>query len=242
MSESGRRAVVTAGAGGIGLATRRVLESRGWNVVGIDVATSEDADERVLTADVADEAAVTHAIETAAERLSGLDALICVAGITTIGTAEETAPADWHRMMGVNLTGPYFCVRAALPHLRRGNSPAIVTVGSQFGLIAERRYVAYCASKAGLIHFTRALAVDHGREGIRVNCVCPGPVMTAGNRAYFRSVPDPEGELRRYTARTLSDRFAEPEETARVIAFLADPESSALSGSIVVADAGYSIH
>ncbi len=232
---------MTGGAAGIGLATRRLLESRGWKVVGVDIASSDDIDDGLLLADVANEEAINQAIQTAADRLSGLDALICVAGITTIGTAEETAPADWDRIMAVNLTGPYFCVRAALPYLRQGNSAAIVTVGSQFGLLAEQRYVAYCASKAGLIHFTRALAVDHGREGIRVNCVCPGPVMTAGNRRYFQAVPDPEGELRRYTSRTLAGRFAEPEETARVIAFLAGDESSALHGSTVVADAGYSI-
>ena len=225
------------------MATCQLLEGRLWDVIALDLAPRADVDDdRSVIADVGDESAVIQAITTAAERLSGLDALICVAGIDTVGTVEETSPADWNRVMNVNVTGAYLCARAALPHLRLGDAPAIVTVASQFGLIAKDRFVAYCASKAALIHLTRAMAVDHGKEGIRINCVCPGPVDTPLNRAYFDSTENPGAELRKYSDRMLSNRFAEPEETARVIAFLASEEASALYGSNVVADAGYSIH
>ncbi len=212
-------------------------------MIALDLTVRSDAaDDRTVIADVGDESAVNAAISAAVERLAGLDSLICVAGIDVVGTAEETSPADWHRVISVNVTGPYLCVRAALPYLRQGRMPTVVTVGSQFGLIAKDRFVAYCASKAALAHLTRAMAVDHGREGIRINCVVPGPVDTPLNRAYFDSTGDPEGERRKYSDRTLSGRFAESEETARVIAFLASDESTSLYGSIVVADAGYSIH
>jgi 2-keto-3-deoxy-L-fuconate dehydrogenase len=241
MQDFARRALVTGGASGIGLATRRLLADRGWSVIGLD-RSSRLGDDDLVIADVSDPEAVEWAVAEAIGRLGGLDSLICVAGISEHGSVEETEPEDWDRIMGVNAKGPYLCVRAAIDHLRQGQEATIVTVSSQFGLMAAAGYVGYCASKAALVNLTRAMAVDYGPEGIRVNGVCPGPVDTPMAERHIAATADPEQAREDFTARTVSGRYAQPEELAAVIAFLAGGESSALFGSIVIADGGFSIH
>lgn len=241
-----RRAIVTGAASGIGEATARMLSSHGGRVMGFDISTRQGdpahRDYQILQVDVSDPASVHEGFQRAIALLGGLDVLVCAAGITARGSAEDTTPEAWDRMLGINVKGPYLCARAALPHLRQGNSPAIVNVGSQFGLIAAEGYVAYCASKAALVHMTRAMAVDHGPEGIRVNVVCPGPVDTPMSRAHIAASGSPEDERTNMTARTLSGRFAQPDELAEVITFLSSDKASAIYGASIVADAGYSIY
>jgi NAD(P)-dependent dehydrogenase (short-subunit alcohol dehydrogenase family) len=241
-----RRAIVTGAASGIGEATARMLSARGTRVVGFDISTMQgDPDARdypLLQVDVSDPASVATGFKQALATLGGLDVLVCAAGITARGNAEDTTPEAWDRMMGINVKGPYLCAREALPHLRQGHLPAIVNVGSQFGIIAAEGYVAYCASKAALIHLTRAMAVDHGPEGIRVNAVCPGPVDTPMSRAHIAASASPEEERTSMTWRTLSGRFAQPDELAEVITFLSSEQASSIYGANIVADAGYSVH
>lgn len=241
-----RRAIVTGAASGIGEATARMLVRRDVAVVGFDLhcdaEESEGREYPLLRVDVSDASSVDRGVGEAVSILGGLDTLICAAGVTARGTAEETTPEAWDRMLGANAKGPFLCARAAIPHLRGGEAPSIVNVGSQFGLIAAPGYVAYCASKAALIHLTRALAVDHGPEGIRVNAICPGPVDTPMSRAHIDASASPDIERINMTARTLSGRFADPDELAEAIVFLASPAASAVYGANLIADAGYSIH
>jgi 2-keto-3-deoxy-L-fuconate dehydrogenase len=240
-----RRVIVTGAGSGIGEATVALLSERGVSVVGFDLAgddTVRGTSAPLLRADVADPAQVVAGVDRALELLGGLDALVCAAGVTERGNVDETDPVLWDHVFGVNVRAPYLCARATLPHLRAGRSPAIVNVGSQFGVIAASGYVAYCASKAALVHLTRAMAVDHAPEGIRVNVVCPGPVDTPMAQRHIGASADPAAELASMTGRTLTGRFAEPRELAQVIAFLVSDEASVLHGATIMADAGYSIH
>jgi meso-butanediol dehydrogenase/(S,S)-butanediol dehydrogenase/diacetyl reductase len=239
-----RRAIVTGAASGIGMAVADLMRREGAQVIGFDrVAIPEwQHGESLLAVDVTDPSAVEAGVEEAVAVMGGLDVLVAAAGMSRRGTAEETPPDVWDEVFALNAKAPYLCARAAVKHLRSGDAAAIVNVGSQFGLIASKGYVAYCASKAALIHLTRAMAVDHGPEGIRVNAVCPGPTETPMLDANIKEFADPAGAFDAMVGRTLHGRLSQPGEIAEIIAFLASERASSVHGAIVVADAGYSIH
>jgi NAD(P)-dependent dehydrogenase (short-subunit alcohol dehydrogenase family) len=155
------------------------------------------------------------------------------------GDVTETSPEEWERVLAVNLGGAYNISRAGIPHLRASGGGTVVHVGSQFALVGCLASPAYCASKAGLIGLTRAMAVDHASEGIRVNCVCPGPVdtpMLAGTSA----TPELTARERARTQhRNLVGRLGRPEEIAATIAFLTSDEAGSMTGSIVAVDGGW---
>ncbi len=183
------RALVTGAASGIGQATARLLAERGAAVACVDV-NSAGLDETRDDHDGGRPGRATHgrrdrsrrgrgAVADAVAELGGLDAVANVAGIGDFtGDVTEIALDEWARVLGINLTGAFHVSRATIPHLRAAGAGAIVNVSSQFGLVGCLASPAYCASKAGLIGLTRAMAIDHTAEGIRVNCVCPGPVDT----------------------------------------------------------------
>ncbi len=139
----------------------------------------------------------TAAVDEAAAALGGLDVVVAAAGIAARGTVADTDPADWDRVLAVNLRGVYLTGRAAIPHLRAAGGGAIVNIASQLGLVAAAGAAAYCASKGAVISLTRAMAIDHGPEGIRVNCVCPGPTDTPLLEPYFGGADDPAAERQR---------------------------------------------
>ena len=131
-------------------------------------------------------------VDEAAAALGGLDVVVAAAGVAGRGTAADTALEEWERVFAVNARGVYLTARAAVPHLREAGGGAIVVVASQLGLVAAAGAAAYCASKGAAVMLTRAMAVDHAPEGIRVNCVCPGPTVTPLLEDYFALAPDPE--------------------------------------------------
>jgi NAD(P)-dependent dehydrogenase (short-subunit alcohol dehydrogenase family) len=241
------RALVTGAASGIGQATAMLLAGRGAAVACLDVnadALAETAaaiGERALPipCDVTDLAAVEAAVSQAAADLGGLDAVANVAGVGDFtGDVAEIAPEEWARVLAINLTGPFHVSRAAIPHLRAAGG-AIVNVSSQFGLVGCLASPAYCASKAGLIGLTRAMAIDHTEEGIRVNCVCPGPVDTP-MLAWTDATPELTARERgRTQGRNLSGRSGRPEEIAATIAFLLSDDVGFMSGSIVAVDGAW---
>ena len=242
------RALVTGAASGIGRATAMLLAGRGAAVACLDVnadglaETAAAIGERALPipCDVTDLAAVEAAVSQAAADLGGLDAVANVAGVGDFtGDVAEIAPEEWARVLAINLTGPFHVSRAAIPHLRAAGSGAIVNVSSQFGLVGCLASPAYCASKAGLIGLTRAMAIDHTEEGIRVNCVCPGPVDTP-MLAWTDATPELTARERgRTQGRNLSGRSGRPEEIAATIASLLSDDVGFMSGSVVAVDGAW---
>ena len=242
------RALVTGAASGIGQATAMLLAGRGAAVACLDVnadglaETAAAIGERALPipCDVTDLAAVEAAVSQAAADLGGLDAVANVAGVGDFtGDVAEIAPEEWARVLAINLTGPFHVSRAAIPHLRAAGGGAIVNVSSQFGLVGCLAIPAYCASKAGLIGLTRAMAIDHTEEGIRVNCVCPGPVDTP-MLAWTDATPELTARERgRTQGRNLSGRSGRPEEIAATIAFLLSDDVGFMSGSVVAVDGAW---
>ena len=195
--------------------------------------------EVTLACDVTDADALAAAVDEAAAALGGLDVVVAAAGIAARGTVADTDPADWDRVLAVNLRGVYLTGRAAIPHLRAAGGGAIVNIASQLGLVAAAGAAAYCASKGAVISLTRAMAIDHGHEGIRVNCVCPGPTDTPLLEPYFGGAADPAAERKAYEAMQLHSRLVTAEEVADAVAYLAAPGSSSTMGAALVVDGGY---
>ena len=242
-----QRAVVTGAASGIGRATALRL-SRDWaDLILVDLVPPDrvaaeirntGGRARAITADVGDDAAVSKLFDELTRDDLPLSGLVCAAGINIRSELAEMTLAEWDRLMSANLKGVFLCCREAVPALRKAHGAAIVNVASDLGLVAGRRAAAYCASKGGVIQLTRGLALDHGREGIRANCVCPGPVDTAMLRGGYESEADAEEALRRAAEQTLLGRLGRPEEIAGVIAFLLSDAASFMTGAIVPVDGG----
>jgi NAD(P)-dependent dehydrogenase (short-subunit alcohol dehydrogenase family) len=234
--------LVTGGASGIGAACVRRFQGDGCTVAVLDrdaAALARSPAEGSVTCDVSDAAALDSAIEEAAAALGGLDVVVAAAGIAARGTVVDTDPADWDRVLAVNLRGVYLTGRAAIPHLRVAGGGAIVNIASQLGLVAAANAAAYCASKGAVISLTRAMAIDHGHEGIRVNCVCPGPTDTPLLEPYFGGAADPPAERKAYEAMQLHSRLVTADEVADAVAYLAGPGSSSTMGAALVVDGGY---
>ena len=238
------KALVTGGASGIGAATVARLRRDGMRVAALDVnesrLASADADVRVL-ADVTSEPDLQHGVDEAATALGGLDVVVAAAGVAGRGTVADTPLQEWERVFAVNARGVYLTAKAAVPHLREAGGGAIVVVASQLGLVAAAGAAAYCASKGAAVMLTRAMAVDHAPEGIRINCVCPGPTVTPLLEDYFALAPDPADERRRYEQAQVHGRLITAEEIADAIAYLASPQASSTIGAALVVDGGYSI-
>jgi NAD(P)-dependent dehydrogenase (short-subunit alcohol dehydrogenase family) len=232
----GRVTVVTGGAGGIGLATARRARALGAHVAVLDLAAPPDGEGFLgVECDVADEQSVAAAFATVAERLGPVRVLVNNAGIAPRWRpAAELGAADWDRVLRINVIGAANCARAALPQLRAGGGGTIVNVASLAGRFRSLSSdAAYAASKGALIAFTRQLAFEVVRDGIRVNCVCPGGVATAILDRNF----DAEQKQRTEAAIPLG-RLAEPEEVAAVICFLAADASSYMVGAAVDVNGG----
>ena len=236
--------LVTGGASGIGAATVARFQQDGARVAVLDrdaARLAGIAAEARLEADVSVENEVIRAVDAAAEALEGLDVVVNCAGVGGDGTVADTPLERWERIFAVNVRGTFLTSKAAIPHLRRAGGGVIVNVASQFGLVGAANSAAYCASKGGVVQLTRAMAIDHAGEGIRVACVCPGPTDTPMLAAYFERCPDPEAERRRKAGTQLHGRLLAPGEIADAIHYLASPSASSAIGTVLVLDGGYTI-
>jgi len=243
--------IITGAQSGIGLATARRFAAEGAAVVLADIkdATSladelvgSGAQARFVHTDVSSAAQVQALLEQTLSAYGRLDVLVNNAGIELPKKITDTTEAEWDRLMDVNLKGVFLCSRAAIVAMRRQGGGVIVNVGSELGLVGGSEIAAYCATKGGVVQLTKAMAVDHAPDGIRVNCVCPGPVATPLLEATIRRSADPEKEKYSILDKTLMKRFGDPTEIANAILFLASDQSSYMTGSILVVDGGVTAH
>ena len=241
---SGKTAIVTGAAGGLGSAICRLFAREG---AGVAVADLDWEAARALAGEIAAaggrafpvRADVTSAedaaemTEAAVRFAGGVDILVNNAGIAGLGAVTEISEADWNRVLAVNLTGAYLCSRRVIPEMIRAGGGSIVCVSSVAGVVAQPGQAAYHASKHGLIGLVRAMALDHARDGIRVNAVCPGAVDTP------LLSPLTEERMADLAARHALGRIAQPEEIAAAVLHLAGDESSFTTGTALLADGGW---
>jgi NAD(P)-dependent dehydrogenase (short-subunit alcohol dehydrogenase family) len=240
----GMNALVTGGASGIGAAVASQLTARGARVAILDRETA-GAPEGVLAlkADVTDDAAVREAVDRAAAELGSLHTLVSNAGIGSIGTVEDNDDEEWARVLDVNVLGMVRTARHALPHLRRAaaDRPGAVSITQTCSIAATAglpQRALYSASKGAVLSLTLAMAADHVREGIRVNCVNPGTVDTPWVGRLLDATDDPAGERAALEARQPTGRLVSAAEVAGAIAYLASPLSGATTGTALAVDGG----
>ena len=247
MNFTGKVVLITGGASGMGAATAREFAHKCAQVVIVDIngalaktVAAEIGAGEPLIGDVADSAFCNLAVETTLARHGRLDVLVNCAGVIFRAAAEGTSDESWRRVMGVNVDGVFFMSRAAVVPMKKQKSGAIVNFGSIWGGVGAAGVVAYCTSKGAVHNLTRAMALDHVKEGIRINAVCPGEVNTP-MLASGRAVPPTAEDLRKLGETVVPmGRLADPVEIARVVVFLASDEASYMTGSMVTIDAGYS--
>ena len=231
---AGKVALVTGASSGMGAATAALLAQGGARVF---TAQRRGAGYEDIVADLNDPGSPADIINHIKTTAGHLDILVNNAGIMREGRADEMALEDWHAQLQVNLTAPFLLIRAALP-LMRGRAGAIVNVGSIEGLGNNPGHAAYGASKAGLHGLTRAIAVDHGADGIRCNAVAPGWVDTDLNEDYIASMPDPAAFRAEIGGIHPIGRTGAPEEVAELICWLASDAASFMTGQIITIDGG----
>jgi NAD(P)-dependent dehydrogenase (short-subunit alcohol dehydrogenase family) len=239
----GAVAIVTGAAGGIGSATVRLLRERGAAVVAedIDPAVDELADDRIapLQGDAAQSDVARQAVALALERFGRLDVVVNNAGRFLLKPIAETTDDEWDGLMATNVRSVFVHCREALPHLLANGGGVIVNVSSISGVVGLPAQGAYCATKGAIAQITRQLAVEHAGDGVRVNAVAPGAVDTNFVNAALSGAPDLQAARRDIGASHPIGRMASPEEIARIMVFLASPESSYMTGAVVMADGGY---
>lgn len=228
-------ALVTGGRSGIGQAIARRLRDEGATV--ITAQRGEDKEFDWISADFFDPETPERIIEEVIARTGQLDVLINNAGMMQEAAIEDMSLEDWQRNLTLNLTAPFLMIRAALPYLRKTKG-SIVNTGSVEGLVSNPLHAAYGATKAGLHGLTRAVAVDHGHEGIRCNAVAPGWIDTDLNLDLIANMPDPDAFQHNIGRIHPIGRTGSPEEVAALVAFLAAEESGFITGQIYPVDGG----
>ena len=244
-SLKGLTVLVTGAASGMGRATAEIFAAEGASVAVTDFdggragAVARSILEkggvcRDWRLNVADKSEISRVVGAVADEFGGLDIVINNAGISGFAPIDaENYDEVWSRLMSVLLTGQQWVIRAALPHLRKSASPRIVNIASTEALGATAMDSAYAAAKAGVTGLTRALAVELGREGITVNCICPGPILTGMTEA----IPD-EAKQKYAKRRTALGRYGRPEEVAHVTVSLCMPAASYITGVTIPVDGG----
>ena len=215
-------------------------DGRAAERVAADILAGGSGDALGLTLDVTDEAAVNALAADVAARHGGLDVLVNNAGVGHVGTIEQTTTADLDRLYAVNVRGVFAMSRAFLPAMLARSAGSIVNLASIGGIVGIRDRLAYCTTKFAVVGLTKSMALDHARQGIRVNCVCPGRVETPFVSARLKEYADPEAAYREMSATQAVGRMGTPEEIAAAILYLASDEARFITGSALIIDGGWS--
>ena len=243
-------AIITGAGSGIGRASAIKFAQEGAKVVAVDIQ-KDGCDETVrsiladggaataLHADVTDTAAVRRMVRTAVESYGRLDILFNNAGISIRGTILELDEEDYDRLFAVNVKAVFLGCKEAIPVMKSQGGGVILNTASQLAIVGIEESVVYPATKGAVIQLTRCLALDHGRDGIRVNSLCPGPIDTPLSRLNREQSGDPEATLRSRLSNIPMGRLGMPQEMANVAAFLCSDEASFVTGATVLADGGW---
>lgn len=230
-------AVVTGGASGIGKAVTETLATAGARVAVLDLNPGAGS-ATALRCDVADDDSVRGAIARVVDTFGRIDILVNNAGIGAQGTVADNSDDEWRRVFEVNVFGTVRVSRAALPYLRRSPAAAIVNICSIAATTGLPDRAVYSASKGAILSLTRAMAADHLREGVRVNCVNPGTVDTPWVQRLLASSADPDAELAALQARQPHARLVTAQEVAGAVAYLAGPAASSITATMLEVDGG----
>ncbi len=235
----GLAALVTGGASGIGAATADLLAQRGARVAVLDRDPPAPGSPHLFArCDITDRAAVEAAVARVAEAFGGLDVLVNNAGIGAQGDVAANDDAEWRRVLDVNVVGTARVSAAALPHLRASRHAAVVNTCSVVAVVGVVDRALYAASKGAVLALTYAMAADHVREGIRVNCVTPGTADTPWVARLLDAAEDPAAAGAALRARQPLGRLVSPQEVAHAIAYLASPLSGSTTGTALGVDGG----
>lgn len=246
MQLGGKTAIITGAGAGIGEATAKLFAENGARVAIVDrdlahaqdVAAAIGENALALGADVSKASDVDAAVAATMDRFGRIDILVNNAGYGIRGSVTGTSEADWDALMAVNVKGVFLCSRAVIPHMAAGGGGAIVHTASNAALVGLADRAAYVASKGAVAALTRAMALDHVGQGIRVNAVAPGTTWSSYFDKMIETHPDPDGFVAALNARAPMARTAQPIEIAQAILWLASDASSYATGTVLTVDGG----
>jgi meso-butanediol dehydrogenase / (S,S)-butanediol dehydrogenase / diacetyl reductase len=246
---AGKIAFITGAGSGIGRACAELFAQQGAKVIlagrraeplnsAVAKINNSGGEAIAVPCDVTDSAQVSAAIKAAVDQFGSLTTVVNNAGVIVPGNAEQTTDANWDMMIDINLKGTFLVSRASLQFLRKANGGSIINIGSIYGVVGSKQRVAYAASKGGVTMLTRAMALDHAHENIRVNCICPSLVETEIAKQLFANAPNPDEARRQRVSLIPMGRAGTPQEIAHLAAYLASDESAWVTGAALPIDGG----
>ena len=250
MELEGKVALVTGGNSGIGRAIAELFAREKAKVVIADIKrgdtvqtiAKEGGSATFIQADLRDDSQVKRLVAGCVKKYGTLDIVCNNAGIELVGPLVETTEEEWDRVVDTNLKSVFLVSRHALPHMIEKRKGIIVNTASQLGIVARENLAAYSASKAGVILLTKAMALEHAKDGIRVNCVCPGAIETPMINRILRFESNSKESRKLLVGKHPIGRLGRPEEIAQAVLFLASERSSFVTGAALVVDGGYTIY
>ena len=247
---AGKKVFISGGATGIGKATAVLFAEQGAvvTIFDRDIENGEKCLQKILNSggrgiftsgNLIYPEEVEKAVEQSWHTFGGIDILINNAGVESPYSVHEMPVEEWDRVLAINLRGMYLMAKAVIPIMKKSGGGAIVNTASISGLLGWPLSAAYCASKGGVIQLTKQMAVDYAQDNIRVNCIAPGTTLTPLIERIFQQESDPEEAKRQIAQRHPLGRFAQPEEIAQAILFLASDDASFITGAVLPVDGGY---
>ena len=245
-------AIITGAAAGIGAATAKLFCKEGAKVVAVDIdqatlaktvaaITEEEGICLGLPADVSKSEDVHNVVHSTLEKHQRIDILFNNAGIVPVGTIEATTEEDWDRAVAINLRSMYLFAHAVIPIFKKQKAGVILNTASATALRVVPDRACYTATKGAVLALTRSMALDHVRDNIRVNCLCPGTIDTPSLAQRLEALPDPDAARKNFLARQPMGRFGTPEEIAEAALYLVSPQAAFVTGVAFPIDGGFSL-